>query len=148
MIRIAIASKGKGRHSRIDEHFGRAPYFVLVDSDTGRFSVCGNSDGRNTPYTAGMQTAGTLLSLGVKAVIAAKIGSKALTTLRAAGVPVYRCRDTTVEEALKHFKRGVLSAMQEADACEVEPPDSFHRNQTKDISAAAAGKGRRASSGP
>ena len=146
-MKIAIASKGKGWGSQIDDHFGRAHWFVLVDSEDEQFSVCGNSDGRDTPYTAGMQTAGTLLSLGVKAVIAANIGSKALATLQAAGVPVYRCRNHTVRQALEHFRRGALVIMQEADVCEAEPPASVRRNKTTNVSVVVVGKKSRAHRG-
>ncbi|NLY01962.1 MAG: dinitrogenase iron-molybdenum cofactor biosynthesis protein [Rhodopirellula sp.] len=148
-MKIAIASKGAGRDSQIDDHFGRAHYFVLVDSDSELFSVCGNSGGRSTPYTAGMQTAGTLLSLGVKAVIAANIGSKALATLQAAGVPTYRCRNEKVEQALDHFKRGMLPTLEEADACEADPPARFRRQRDdgKRNSPAATGKRIRVSVG-
>ncbi len=117
-MKLAIASSGTSWESQVDRHFGRAGYFVLVDSESRLFRVCGNSTGRQTPYTAGMQAAGALMSLGVEAVIAANIGPKALATFRTAEIPVYRFQGGSIRQAIHRFERGKLPALEEASVCE------------------------------
>jgi len=107
-VRIAVAAQNKRIDSRVSEHFGRARCFVLVDLDSGRHTIHNNHPRGLSSHTAGMQAAGTLLSLGVEVVVAGHIGPKAFATLQSAGVPVYRFRQGTVRQAVERLKSGRL----------------------------------------
>jgi len=122
-MKVAVSSQGPDLDSQVESRFGRAPCFVLVDTQSGELNLCNNFESIYTAHTAGMQAAGTLVSLGVAAVITNKIGPKAFGTLQAAKVRVYTTTSPTVGEAVEQFKAGSLQPLHRANAKE-------HWNQT------------------
>jgi len=107
-VKVAVTSQGNVLSSQIDVHFGRARYFLVVDTDSGAFTVRDNAANLSTPHHAGMQGAGILIGLGARAVITGHIGPKAFRTLQAAQVSVYRASSGSVEEAIEKLKAGQL----------------------------------------
>ena len=87
-MKVAVASLGADLNSQMAPRFGRARYFLIVDTVSGEFIVRDNSGHLDAAHTAGMQVAGAIISLGVGAVITASIGPKAFATLQAANVEV------------------------------------------------------------
>jgi len=113
-VKVAVAAQGADWSSPVDTQFGRARRFLIVDLPSGTSSVYENAGCRRTGHTAGMQAAGVLMSLGVKAVIAGNIGPKAFATLHAGQVDVYRFPGGTVREAIEKFKVGGLPSLEGA----------------------------------
>ena len=116
-MKIAITATGKDMTGSVDPRFGRAKYFVVVDTDTNESAIHDNAQNLNAAQGAGIQAAETVGRLGVQAVITGNVGPKAFRTLTAADVKVYLCGQTSVAEALKKFKAGELK---EATAANVE----------------------------
>lgn len=114
-MKIAVTSAGKTLESPVDPRFGRAAYFVLVDTDTGAFEAHDNAQNLNAAQGAGIQAAQTVSSLGAEAVITGHCGPKAFRTLRAAGIQVVVGAEGTVAEVLEAFKTGKLKATESAD---------------------------------
>jgi predicted Fe-Mo cluster-binding NifX family protein len=117
-VKVAVTSRGAETSSPIDPHFGRAHYFLVVDTDSGQVTVYSNRQRRRTPHTAGMQAAGTLIALGIEAALSSHIGPKAFATFYAAGVEVYRIDAGTVGEAFERFKAGKLQRLRKPNAPE------------------------------
>jgi Uncharacterized conserved protein len=46
-MKIAVTSKGVLLDSEVDPRFGRAPYILIVETDTMAFEVVDNSDNVN-----------------------------------------------------------------------------------------------------
>lgn len=103
-MKVAVTAQGKDRNSRVDPHFARARYFLVVDIDNDALDVYRNVGLRQTLHLAGTQAAGSLISLGVQAVITEHIGPRAFGTLRSAGVQVFQAHPGTVAEAIVSFK--------------------------------------------
>lgn len=120
-MKVAVTSQGPHMNSPVDPHFGRARYFLLVESDTGATAVYGNRRRRRSSHTAGMQAAGTLIGLGVRAVITKHIGPRAFATLQAAEVEVYGVQGRAVRDAVEGFKAGELQRLCEANVEEHWP---------------------------
>ena len=116
-MKIAITATGKDMASSVDPRFGRAKYFVVVDTDTNESAAHDNAQNLNAAQGAGIQAGETVARLGVQAVVTGNVGPKAFRTLHAAGIKVYLCKPMTVAEALKRFKAGELK---EASAANVE----------------------------
>jgi predicted Fe-Mo cluster-binding NifX family protein len=114
-VKIIITSEGTSLESPVDPRFGRAKYFVLVDTDTGEFSTHDNAQNLNAPQGAGIQAAQTSARLGAAAVLTGHVGPKAFTTLQAANVTVYTGVSGTVKEAIEQFKCGKLILAAKAD---------------------------------
>lgn len=95
--------------SPMDPRFGRARYFIVVDTDTGNFSAHDNALNLNAVQGAGIQSAKNIADLGVDALITGHVGPKAYTALEAAGIPVFTSASGTVQDALKAFQAGTLA---------------------------------------
>lgn len=89
--------------------------------DNGELAVRSNAGFGQTAHLAGTQAAGTLISLGGRAVIVGHIGPKAFATLQSAGVRVFRAAEGTVGEAIDSFQAGALVGLSGADAEEHWP---------------------------
>ncbi len=105
----------RGQDSRVFSHFGSAPLFMLVDSDTGLMEPLGNA---NRGHGHGM--CNPLSALGghaVDAVVVGGIGRRALEKLNAAGVIVYLARHPALSETLRAHSDGVLEEVTPSAAC-------------------------------
>lgn len=116
-MKIAVTSQGPEMNSTIDPRFGRAKYFVVVDTETGEFSAADNSQNLNALQGAGIQAGRNVVNLGVAAVITGHVGPKAFATLQAGSVEMYTGAQGTVAEAIEQFKAGKL---QQANSADVE----------------------------
>ena len=116
-MKIAITATGMDMSSSVDPRFGRARYFIVVDTDTNEAAAHDNTQNLNAAQGAGIQAGETAARLGVAAVVTGNVGPKAFRTLNAAGVKVYLCSQVSVTEAVRMFKAGELK---EATAANVE----------------------------
>ncbi len=107
-MKVAISSSGKTLESDLDPRFGRAQYFLIVDTDTSELEVKENTQNLNLPQGAGIQAGKTVAECGVKAVITGNCGPKAFQVLQAAGIKVVTGIKGTVKEAIEKFKQDNL----------------------------------------
>lgn len=107
-MKIAIASSGRDMQAQLDPRFGRAPFFVVYDTDTEQFQVVDNAVNLNAAQGAGIQSAQNVASTGADAVIGANFGPKAVQVLQAAGLRMFLCDASTVGEALDKYTAGEL----------------------------------------
>lgn len=109
-MKLAVTSQGKDLQSPLDSRFGRAKYFIVVDTETGRFSAVDNAANLNAAQGAGIQAGKRVAELGVNGLITGHVGPKAFSTLQAAGVRIHTGASGTVAEAIEQFKAGKLAA--------------------------------------
>ena len=115
-MRVCIPTVDEaGLRSRLSSHFGKSPYYTLVDTDGWELRTVINTNehhahGRCTPLA-------TLAGLGVDAVVCRGLGRNALSRLRAGGVPVYVATSWDVEGALRSYLAGDLSELTTDEAC-------------------------------
>lgn len=103
MAKIAIASSGKTLESQVDPRFGRCRYFLIVDSETGKFEVLVNTADQMS-RGAGVSAAQLVVDRKVEAVIAGNFGPKAISVLSQSGVKIIPVFGKTVKEALRAFE--------------------------------------------
>ncbi len=116
-MKIAITSQGQDLDSQVDPRFGRAKFFIVVDTEADGFTVTDNSMNLNAAQGAGIQAGRNVVELGVEAVVTGHVGPKAFATLQAGGVKLYTGAAGTIAEAIEQFKQGKL---QQTDAPNVE----------------------------
>jgi len=116
-VKVAVTSQGTDRDSRVDPSFGRAKYFVLVDTETDEFSAHDNQQNLNAPQGAGIQAARNVAKLGAKAVVTGNVGPNAFATLQAGGIEIYIGAAGSVGDAVKQFQDDRL---ERADKASVE----------------------------
>lgn len=105
----------KGMDSRVCAHFGSAPLFLIVDTDSGSTKAVQNI---NTGHAHGMcQPLASLEGEDVDGMVVGGIGMGALNKLSAAGVSVYLSEFQTVKETMDAFKAGTLNPVTPGTAC-------------------------------
>ncbi len=107
-MKVLVTSSGTTLDSPVDPRFARAPYFLVVDTDTEEVQVHDNSANASAMQGAGVQAAQTVTQLGAQAVLTGHVGPRAFSALQAAGIPVYTGVSGTVREAVANLKAGQL----------------------------------------
>ncbi len=106
-----------GLESRVAEHFGRAPFFAVVDLDEN-----GEILGTKTEANKGEHHGGTghphenLLALKPDVIIACGMGPGGLTSFQNAGIAVLKANANRVKDIVASYKQGKLETL--ADGCE------------------------------
>lgn len=114
-MKIAITSSGESLDSPLDIRLGRANYLVLMDLETGDFTVIDNHSNRDLSQGAGIQAAEGICRSGAEAVITGHCGPKAFRVLAAAGIAVITGGKGTVREVLDQYRKGELKPSASAD---------------------------------
>jgi predicted Fe-Mo cluster-binding NifX family protein len=107
-MKIAISANGPDLEAQVDPRFGRAPYFLLIDTDTMEFEAVSNRQNLQAAQGAGIQAASLVARHRPQAVITGNCGPKAFDTLAAAGIPVLLGVAGSVREAVQQFIQGKL----------------------------------------
>jgi predicted Fe-Mo cluster-binding NifX family protein len=105
----------KGLQSQVCAHFGSAPAFMLVDTDSGRCRAVPNTNQHH-----GHGTCTPLASLQrerIDGIVVGGIGIGALSKFEAANIRVYISEHATVEKTVDAFKAGLLKPMEPNRAC-------------------------------
>jgi predicted Fe-Mo cluster-binding NifX family protein len=108
-------TEDSGTASPVSPHFGSAPLFMIVDTDSG---VCRAVPNRNQHHSHGMcMPLASLAGETIDGMVVGGIGMGALAKLGAAGVRVFRSEHGTVGETLAAFKSGGLEMVSPDMAC-------------------------------
>ncbi len=111
-MKVAVTSSGQNLESNLDPRFGRAPYFLIVDTDTLDFEVKPNEQNMDLPQGAGIQAGKTVANFGVQAVITGNCGPKAYNVLHAAGIGIVTGTKGSIREVVKQFKNNAFEYSQ------------------------------------
>ncbi len=115
-MRICIPTEtNEGMNAPVSRHFGSAPFFSLVDTETGDIDVLGNA-GRAHGHGQ-CHPARQLNSLNLDAVACGGMGRNAHASLVASGIEVYISMGRTVEEVLDEARGGFLRPLPAEHAC-------------------------------
>ena len=103
-MRIAITSKGPQLTSEFDQHFGRTPYFVIIDSKTDEIvKSIDNTENLRAVQGAGVESGKVMVEEDVALVLSGHVGPKALEVLQLGKISAYAVEAHDVKEALEHF---------------------------------------------
>ncbi|HDL86526.1 MAG TPA: dinitrogenase iron-molybdenum cofactor biosynthesis protein [Candidatus Acetothermia bacterium] len=105
-MKVCITARGEGFTAEVDPTFGRAAYFLFIDTDTRALEAVANVPGA---HGAGVQAAQTVVEKGATVVITGSVGPNAYQGLAAAGIEMYTGATGTVEQALANFQTGKLT---------------------------------------
>jgi len=105
----------KGLQSQVCAHFGSAPAFMIVDTDSESCRAITNT---NQHHGHGMcAPLQALQGEHIDGMVVGGIGMGALNKLNAASIQVYISEHATVAKTLAAFKAGTLQLMQPNMAC-------------------------------
>ena len=116
-MRIAISSQGRDLDSVVDPRFGRAPYFIIYDTETDKFEAVDNNQNVMAAQGAGVQAPQNVVGQNVELVISGNFGPKAFHVLSAAGIKTAMWAEGKVSEAIELAKNNQLKF---ADSANVE----------------------------
>ncbi len=112
-MKIAISVSAPEDGASFNMHFGRAPAFAIVDTDTGERQVIPNPAAQLSGG-AGIRAAELLARQGVQTVISGSFGPKAYDVLHDSDMQLYQAKSGTVEELVTRLLQGDLEAVKAA----------------------------------
>jgi len=115
-MRLCIpVTRNEGLASPVCAHFGAAPLFLVVDTESGDCRAIANA---NQHHAHGMcQPLAVLAGEPMDAIAVGGIGMGALSKLQAAGLRVYLSDQATVEATVATLAAGGLAEVDPARAC-------------------------------
>lgn len=114
-MKIAFTTATTDLSATLDRRFGRAPGFLIVDTETGDTAYEPNEQNLNAAQGAGIQAAQNVASTGAKAIVTGHCGPKAFRILSASNIAIYNTEAATVQEALDLYKNDQLTRAECAD---------------------------------
>lgn len=114
-MKICIPTVGEnGLDNAVDEHFGRAPTYTIVDIDTNEVKVIENT----SEHMGGQgQPPEIMAREGVNVMVCRGLGRRAIIMFEELGIDVYIGASGTVRDAIDLFKQGKLQKASMDDAC-------------------------------
>ncbi len=85
-MKIAVSAEGKTIEAAVEPRFGRCPFLLFFDSDSGEIVDAFHNPFTTVPSGAGTKTAQHVVNQGAGVVLTGMIGHKAMSILEAAGV--------------------------------------------------------------
>jgi predicted Fe-Mo cluster-binding NifX family protein len=116
--RIAIPVEDeRGLEAHVAEHFGRAPFFAVVDLDENGEIVSTKIEANKGEHHGGTgHPHENLLALKPDVIIACGMGPGGLASFQSAGVTVLKAYANTVKDIVTSYKQGTLETL--AAGCE------------------------------
>ena len=111
--RIVIpVSDEKGVDSTLSQHFGRAPFFAIIDLDENGTVIGKGTIANTSEHFGGVGLPpDRILQLRPKALVTYGLGSKALSRFQDAGVAVLRTEVDTVREVIREYNNDRLQEL-------------------------------------
>ncbi len=114
-MKIIVSSSGREMNSPVSPVFGRAEYYILVNTEENSHEALENPAAGQSSG-AGIQAAQFVLKREPEALIASNIGPNAFEVLSAGSVECFAAPEGTVREAVEAFGRGELKTIGSANA--------------------------------
>lgn len=105
----------EGMRSTVYDHFGSAPFFVVVNTDNGDVSTIFNRDMNHSHGACNPIKA--LDGQHVDAVVVGGIGAGALNRLNQSGIKVYKAQAAGIEENIRLFLEKGLRELSPPQCC-------------------------------
>jgi predicted Fe-Mo cluster-binding NifX family protein len=106
-MKVALTSLGTDLDSSIDESFGRARYFLVVETDTVEIvEIIDNLQNQQASHGAGTQAAQSVADKGVEWLLTGNVGPRAFSVLESVGINISTGASGTVRDTIEKFKAG------------------------------------------
>jgi len=107
-MKIAVTATGSSMDAPVEARFGRAPWYIIVDTDTMAHEAIENPN-VSAGGGAGIQSAQLIAERDVKFVLTGNCGPNAFNVFGAAGVQIIVGVTGTVIQAVEQFKSGAFA---------------------------------------
>ena len=115
-MRICVpTATDEGIDAVVYPHFGSAPYFSIVDTDSDLVEVVRN--GHQHHEHGHCNPVGSLMGVELDAVVVRGMGRNALARLSQAGIPVYVADGDTLRDVAAQARAELLLPLDSEEAC-------------------------------
>jgi predicted Fe-Mo cluster-binding NifX family protein len=111
-MKVAMPVGGKSMDAGVYQSFGRAPYYIVYDTQT-KESTFTDNQAASSQGGAGIKAAQTVVDLQVSALLTPQCGENAASVLNAANIALYKTSGTSIQENLDAFVAERLPALYE-----------------------------------
>ena len=111
-MKIAIPMNEKTLNSSVSAHFGRAPYYLIYDTET-KESVFIDNSASASRGGAGIKAAQVILDQQANALITPRLGDNAADVLEAANIEIYKSIEGSAEENINALSDKKLARLSE-----------------------------------
>lgn len=109
-MKIAMPVEIKSMESNVCKSFGRAPYFLIYDTES-KESVFLENSATKSQGGAGIRAAQIILDNKANALLTPQCGENAAEVFRAANVKIYKANNGPVTENINDFNSGKISLL-------------------------------------
>jgi len=99
-MKVLIPTNNEATKDGICVSFGRAPYFMIVDVESGEETFVAN-EGATSGSGAGIKAAQAVVDSKVSAMITPRIGKNAADVINASGITIYQSVNESITDNLK-----------------------------------------------
>jgi predicted Fe-Mo cluster-binding NifX family protein len=109
---VVPVSDDRGIEAHLSQHFGRAPFFAIIDLDEEGHVIGQGTIANTSEHFGGVgHPPDRILQLKPKALITYGLGPKALRVFQNAGVAVLRTEANTVREVVRAYNNDELQEL-------------------------------------
>ena len=109
---VVPVSDDKGIDAHLSQHFGRAPFYAIIDLDDEGHVIGQGTIANTSEHFGGVgRPPDRILQLKPKALITYGLGPKALRVFQNAGVAVLRTEANTVREVVRAYNNNELQEL-------------------------------------
>ena len=109
-MKILLPVDKEQENANINQSLGRAPYYMLYDTDVGSSKFFRNP-ASNSPSGAGIEAAQAIVDSGASALLTPRCGNNAYDILNKAGIKILRTIQGSAKSNIDAFLDGQLSEL-------------------------------------
>lgn len=114
-MKIAIPTDEDNKQTNVCISFGRAPFFMLYDSDSSQIDFIRNSAAESAGG-AGVKAAQIITDSGAQVLLTPRCGDNAAEVFKAADIAMYKTGEGTALQNIDAFQAGKLPLLTETHA--------------------------------
>ena len=114
-MKIAIPVDDKFMETKVCVSFGRAPYFLIYDTES-KDSVFIENSAATSQGGAGIKAAQIMVDNQVSALLTPRCGENASKVLQSAGIKIFKTTSASVKENIDASKDGTLPLLEDIHA--------------------------------
>lgn len=111
-MKVAMPVGGKSMDAGVYQSFGRAPYYMVYDTETQE-AIFVENGAAHSQGGAGVRAAQTIVDFRVDALLTPQCGDNAASVLQSAKVAIYKTFGGSIQENLKAYLESRLPSLTE-----------------------------------
>ena len=114
-MRIAIPVDDKTMETTVCISFGRAPYFLIYDTESKESNFV-NNNAAASQGGAGIKAAQKVADSNVNALLTPRCGENAAEVIKAAHIKMFKTINDSIQDNIEAFDEGKLTLLEEINA--------------------------------